>query len=88
MGYKKGEGLGKNRQGRTQIVEASAQRGRRGLGLTIGGFEPSNIQWKFEDEEVSVAPNDGTTVFPFHILTPPHRMTVALQTCHDLLRGI
>lgn len=52
MGYKKGKGLGKNEQGRAEIVEASKQKGRRGLGMNIQGFEPSDVKWAFEKEEV------------------------------------
>ena len=54
MGYKEGTGLGKHEQGRVNIVEASTQRGRRGLGLTVTGFEPSAIEWDFNKEEVRV----------------------------------
>lgn len=54
MGHKEGTGLGKHGQGRTQIVEASTQRGRRGLGMNVTGFEPSNIEWDFSKEEVSL----------------------------------
>ena len=53
MGYEEGKGLGRHGQGRTEIVEASKQRGRRGLGLSLGSFEPSDVMWKFEDEEVT-----------------------------------
>ena len=53
MGHKEGKGLGKHSQGRTQIVEASQQRGRRGLGMVVSGFEPSeDIDWDFTKEEV------------------------------------
>ena len=52
MGYQKGLGLGKNQQGRADIVEASQQRGRRGLGLHIKGFEQPDVEWNFEKEEV------------------------------------
>ncbi|XP_022331007.2 cap-specific mRNA (nucleoside-2'-O-)-methyltransferase 1-like [Crassostrea virginica] len=53
MGYKEGKGLGKEQQGRTEIVEASNQRGRRGLGLKIRGLEPSKeVDWNFEVEEI------------------------------------
>ncbi|GAA6076549.1 cap-specific mRNA (nucleoside-2'-O-)-methyltransferase 1 isoform X1, partial [Tachysurus ichikawai] len=51
MGFKEGEGLGKFGQGRKEIVEASTQRGRRGLGLMLEGFEGDlNVDWKDEPE--------------------------------------
>ncbi|XP_029448762.1 cap-specific mRNA (nucleoside-2'-O-)-methyltransferase 1 isoform X2 [Rhinatrema bivittatum] len=51
MGFKEGEGLGKFSQGRKDIVEASKQKGRRGLGLTLKGFEKElNINWQEEPE--------------------------------------
>ena len=53
MGYQKGKGLGKDQQGRVNIVEASKQRGRRGLGMHLQAFEPSDIQWDSEKERVS-----------------------------------
>jgi cap1 methyltransferase len=53
MGYTEGKGLGKHGQGRKDIVEASTQRGRRGLGHKIEGFEPADIEWDFEKEKVS-----------------------------------
>ena len=52
MGYQQGSGLGKHGQGRKEIVEASTQRGRRGLGHKIEGFEPSDVEWDFEKEKV------------------------------------
>lgn len=53
MGYKEGTGLGKHAQGRVEIVEASLQRGRRGLGLTIKGLEPSaDVEWSEENDKV------------------------------------
>lgn len=53
MGYKEGTGLGKNAQGRVDIVEASMQRGRRGLGLTVKGLEPSaDVDWSEENDKV------------------------------------
>lgn len=66
MGFKVGEGLGKFGQGRQEIVETSTQRGRRGLGLTLQGFEGDlNVEWTDEPEptayeEVSWFPDCST----------------------------
>lgn len=47
MGFREGEGLGKFGQGRKEIIETSNQRGRRGLGLILKGFEQElNINWR------------------------------------------
>jgi len=54
MGYTKGKGLGKDETGRVNPVEASNQRGRRGLGLKLGGLEAkSDATWD-EDDEVMI----------------------------------
>uniref|UniRef100_A0A672HPJ1 Cap-specific mRNA (nucleoside-2'-O-)-methyltransferase 1 n=1 Tax=Salarias fasciatus TaxID=181472 RepID=A0A672HPJ1_SALFA len=54
MGFREGEGLGKFGQGRKEIVEASTQRGRRGLGLTLQGFQGElNVDWRDEPEVIS-----------------------------------
>lgn len=47
MGYKPGKGLGKFEHGRTAPVEASTQKGRRGLGLkpSIVGEVPQDFKW-------------------------------------------
>ncbi|KAJ8045693.1 Cap-specific mRNA (nucleoside-2'-O-)-methyltransferase 1 [Holothuria leucospilota] len=52
MGYKEGKGLGKMEKGRVDIVEASKQRGRRGLGMKVdSAFEPSDaIEWDGEEQ--------------------------------------
>ncbi|XP_063161020.1 cap-specific mRNA (nucleoside-2'-O-)-methyltransferase 1 isoform X2 [Candoia aspera] len=51
MGFREGEGLGKYGQGRQEIVEASQQKGRRGLGLTLKGFDGEvNVNWQDEPE--------------------------------------
>lgn len=51
MGFREGEGLGKYSQGRKDIVEASSQKGRRGLGLTLRGFDQElNVDWRDEPE--------------------------------------
>ncbi|KAM6915772.1 cap-specific mRNA (nucleoside-2'-O-)-methyltransferase 1 isoform 1-T1 [Xenentodon cancila] len=55
MGFREGEGLGKFGQGRKEIVEASTQRGRRGLGLTLQGFQGElSINWRDEPEPSAV----------------------------------
>lgn len=52
MGFKPGKGLGKFEHGRIEPVEASTQRGRRGLGLkpSIVGELPRDFQWTPDDE--------------------------------------
>ncbi|XP_074167145.1 cap-specific mRNA (nucleoside-2'-O-)-methyltransferase 1 isoform X3 [Sminthopsis crassicaudata] len=51
MGFREGEGLGKHSQGRKDIVEASNQKGRRGLGLTLKGFDQElDVDWRDEPE--------------------------------------
>ncbi|KAM6182455.1 cap-specific mRNA (nucleoside-2'-O-)-methyltransferase 1 [Erethizon dorsatum] len=51
MGFKEGEGLGKFSQGRKDIIEASNHKGRRGLGLTLQGFDQElNVDWQDKPE--------------------------------------
>uniref|UniRef100_A0A8C2HB36 Cap-specific mRNA (nucleoside-2'-O-)-methyltransferase 1 n=1 Tax=Cyprinus carpio TaxID=7962 RepID=A0A8C2HB36_CYPCA len=62
MGFREGEGLGKDGQGRKEIVEASTQRGRRGLGLTLKGFQGDlNVDWQDEPEPSAI---ESVTWFP------------------------
>lgn len=51
MGYKPGKGLGKFEHGRIEPVEASTQKGRRGLGLkpSIVGDVPKDFKWSPDD---------------------------------------
>ena len=50
MGFKAGQGLGKFRQGRSDILEATQQRGRRGLGFKVEGFDEKDFEWYEEDK--------------------------------------
>ena len=53
MGYIEGKGLGKNEQGRVDIIESSKQRGRRGLGLQLAGLEANeDADWRLDENEV------------------------------------
>uniref|UniRef100_A0A671RP80 Cap-specific mRNA (nucleoside-2'-O-)-methyltransferase 1 n=1 Tax=Sinocyclocheilus anshuiensis TaxID=1608454 RepID=A0A671RP80_9TELE len=62
MGFREGEGLGKFGQGRKEIVETSTQRGRRGLGLTLKGFQGDlNVDWQDEPEPSAL---ESVTWFP------------------------
>ena len=54
MGYQSGKGLGKSGQGRVEPVEASNQRGRRGLGHILKGLEDEKVEWDASEEIVEV----------------------------------
>ena len=50
MGFEQGRGLGRYGQGRADIIEASQQRGRRGLGFRVEGFDDRDFTWEEEEE--------------------------------------
>ena len=50
MGFEPGRGLGRYGQGRQDIIEASQQRGRRGLGFRVEGFDDKDFTWEEEEE--------------------------------------
>ena len=52
MGYQAGKGLGKAGQGRVEPVQASSQRGRRGLGHILKGLEDEKVDWDPDQEVV------------------------------------
>lgn len=51
MGHKPGKGLGKFEHGRVEPVQASTQKGRRGLGLkpSVVGDVPQDFKWSSDD---------------------------------------
>ena len=55
MGYKEGTGLGKQSQGIVEPIEASTQRGRRGLGLIIAGLTGDGpVSWDADKEHIEI----------------------------------
>lgn len=54
MGYRKDEGLGRLGQGRVEPIEASQQRGRRGLGLRLDDLDKAAVKWDPEIEELLI----------------------------------
>lgn len=54
MGYRSDTGLGKEGQGRLEPVEASTQKGRRGLGLKLDGIETAAQKWSLDMENVQL----------------------------------
>ena len=54
MGFQQGGGLGRYGQGRSDIIEASQQRGRRGLGFRVEGFDDKDFTWDEEEEACTV----------------------------------
>lgn len=54
MGFKGESGLGKLGQGRLEPVEASTQKGRRGLGLRLDGLDMSAENWSPDMEVLTL----------------------------------
>lgn len=53
-GYQKGRGLGRKLQGRSEPVETSTQKGRRGLGLQLKELENADLEFNPEEEVIEV----------------------------------
>lgn len=102
MGFREGEGLGKFGQGRKEIVEASTQKGRRGLGLTLQGFQGElNVDWRDEPKPSAIEKVDWfpecTTEMPDSeelldwMLTGPTKLKIEDETkfcTEDLLHTL
>lgn len=54
MGYKKDSGLGRLNQGRVDPIEASHQKGRRGLGMRLDDLDKAAVKWDPEIEELYI----------------------------------
>ncbi|RDD44641.1 Cap-specific mRNA (nucleoside-2'-O-)-methyltransferase 1 [Trichoplax sp. H2] len=55
MKYTPGEGLGRHSQGRRNIIEASKQRGHRGLGSENKHFQQDeDTEWSVDDEQINI----------------------------------
>jgi G-patch protein len=53
MGFDKTRGLGVNKQGPTELIEESKQKGRRGLGFTFKEFNEETAEWDFDNDPVN-----------------------------------
>lgn len=57
MGFKPDQGLGKTGQGRIEPIEASEQKGRRGLGLRLDGLDAAAVKFDPTMEHVQLREN-------------------------------
>nr|XP_053609664.1 cap-specific mRNA (nucleoside-2'-O-)-methyltransferase 1 isoform X2 [Plodia interpunctella] len=93
MGFKPGKGLGKNEHGRVDPVEASTQKGRRGLGLkpSVVGQVPRDFKWSPDEAEpeaeekvfwMTQAPADTLTsdMLDKWLLIGPKKLTIDDET--------
>jgi cap1 methyltransferase len=56
MGYKEGQGLGKDSQGEVEVIPQSKQKGRRGLGYALSDIHiDSQFEWNSEKEKQFVS---------------------------------
>lgn len=54
MGYRKDTGLGRLGQGRVEPIEASQQRGRRGLGMRLDDLDQAAVKWDPSIENLQI----------------------------------
>jgi cap1 methyltransferase len=54
MGFSGNKGLGRTSQGRLEPVEASIQKGRRGLGMRLDDLEAAAVNWNPEMEKIDI----------------------------------
>jgi cap1 methyltransferase len=75
MGYKEGKGLGKSEQGIVDPVQASEQKGRRGLGFALAEVVVSDdLKWAPEQEDQYVGLKEEVVWMPEPANPPPSDM--------------
>lgn len=72
MGFKPGRGLGKYEHGRVEPVEASTQKGRRGLGLRPSevGQVPQDFKWSPDDAKPEAKEEVVSIFIDFKVFDP------------------